>query len=356
MSWRARLTTIALAALATSQVLLAQSSAIKLATVVMCLPQYHPAVSAGQAAMFDHLANGRFIMGVGPGGLLSDFELFGVLDKDRIRLQVSPEFSAINSRNSVNGIPGLDTRAADTTVDLREGQWLAIAGLLQNEQTGTSGRIPFVGDIPVIRTFFSNKTVSRGETELIVLVSPELVHPIEPEDFPCLLPGMDITEPTDWQFYIQGHLEGDPECHHRSTVWPQYADQIHMVHKGRLATESFYVSGPHGFSEILYAFTSMGNNNGSAFAGIGANVPFYNLAGAAAMFVSRTWIIVPVLAMAGALARKKAIPVGPGTLPTHRPLFIGFLVCVVIIVGALTFVPALALGPVAEHLALWGRP
>ncbi|MEO8083876.1 MAG: potassium-transporting ATPase subunit KdpA [Ardenticatenales bacterium] len=111
--------------------------------------------------------------------------------------------------------------------------------------------------------------------------------------------------------------------------------------------------GAHGFSEILYAFSSMGNNNGSAFAGISANVPFYNLLGAVAMFVSRYWIIVPVMALAGALARKKIIPVGPGTLPTHRPLFIGFLVVVVIIVGALTFVPALALGPVAEHLALW---
>lgn len=111
--------------------------------------------------------------------------------------------------------------------------------------------------------------------------------------------------------------------------------------------------GAHGFSEILYAFTSMGNNNGSAFAGLSANTPFYNLAGAAAMFVSRFWIIVPVLALAGALARKKAIPVGPGTLPTDRPLFVGLLVAVVIVVGALTFVPALALGPVAEHLALW---
>jgi len=111
--------------------------------------------------------------------------------------------------------------------------------------------------------------------------------------------------------------------------------------------------GAHGFSEILYAFTSMGNNNGSAFAGLSANAPFYNLAGAATMFGSRYLILVPVLALAGALARKKGIPVGPGTLPTDRPLFIGFLVAVVIIVGALTFVPALALGPVAEHLSLW---
>ncbi len=111
--------------------------------------------------------------------------------------------------------------------------------------------------------------------------------------------------------------------------------------------------GAHGFSEILYAFTSMGNNNGSAFAGLSAATPFYSLAGAAAMIVARYGVLVPVCALAGALAAKKAIPGGPGTLPTHRPLFVGFLVAVVVLVGALTFVPALVLGPIAEHLALW---
>jgi len=112
--------------------------------------------------------------------------------------------------------------------------------------------------------------------------------------------------------------------------------------------------GAHGFSEILYAFSSAGNNNGSAFAGLSANTPFYNLALGVGMLFARFWLIVPVLAIAGSLAAKKIIPVGPGTLPTHNPLFVGLLVGTVLLVGALTFVPALALGPVAEHLTMLG--
>ena len=112
--------------------------------------------------------------------------------------------------------------------------------------------------------------------------------------------------------------------------------------------------GAHGFSEILYAFSSAGNNNGSAFAGLSANTPFYNTALGIAMFFARFWLMVPTLALAGALAAKKRVPVGLGTLPTHTPLFVFFLVGVVLIVGALTFIPALALGPVLEHLALYG--
>jgi len=112
--------------------------------------------------------------------------------------------------------------------------------------------------------------------------------------------------------------------------------------------------GAHGFSEILYAFSSAGNNNGSAFAGLSANTPFYNTALGIAMLFARFWLMVPVLALAGALAAKKKVPAGVGTLPTHTPLFILFLIGVVVIVGALTFIPALALGPVVEHLALYG--
>jgi K+-transporting ATPase ATPase A chain len=108
--------------------------------------------------------------------------------------------------------------------------------------------------------------------------------------------------------------------------------------------------GAHGFSEVLYAFSSASNNNGSAFAGYGANNPFNNAALGVCMFLSRYWIIVAVLAIAGALAAKKPVPVTAGTLPTHTPVFVGWLVAVVIIVGALTFVPALALGPIVEHL------
>ena len=110
--------------------------------------------------------------------------------------------------------------------------------------------------------------------------------------------------------------------------------------------------GPHGFSEILYAFSSMGNNNGSAFAGLGANVPFYNLLGGIAMLIARYWLAIPTLAIAGSLARKKLVPPSPGTLPTHTPLFVAMLIGVVIIVGVLTFIPALALGPIVEHLLL----
>jgi len=111
----------------------------------------------------------------------------------------------------------------------------------------------------------------------------------------------------------------------------------------------------HGFSEILYAFSSAANNNGSAFAGLSANTPFYNIALGIAMWVSRYWLMIPVLAIAGSLASKRATAVTAGTLPTHTPLFIVWLVAVVLMVGALTFVPALALGPVVEHLQMTGR-
>ena len=113
--------------------------------------------------------------------------------------------------------------------------------------------------------------------------------------------------------------------------------------------------GPHGFSQILYALSSAGNNNGSAFGGFGANTLFYNCLLAAAMLVSRYWLIVPVLAIAGSLAKKKYTPPSPGTLPTHTPLFTVLVAGMVLLVGALTFVPALALGPIIEHLQLIGR-
>jgi K+-transporting ATPase ATPase A chain len=111
--------------------------------------------------------------------------------------------------------------------------------------------------------------------------------------------------------------------------------------------------GPHGFSQMLYAFSSMGNNNGSAFAGLSANTLFYNTLGGIAMLFSRFWTMIPILAIAGSLAAKKYVQPSAGTLPTHTPLFILFLAGVVIIVGALTFFPALGLGPIAEHLMLY---
>jgi K+-transporting ATPase ATPase A chain len=110
--------------------------------------------------------------------------------------------------------------------------------------------------------------------------------------------------------------------------------------------------GPHGFTEILYAFTSATGNNGSAFAGISANKPFYNGALAVAMWIGRFFVMVPVLAIAGSLAQKKHTPESAGSFPTTGPLWIGLLVAIVLIVGGLTFLPALALGPIAEHMAM----
>jgi K+-transporting ATPase ATPase A chain len=110
--------------------------------------------------------------------------------------------------------------------------------------------------------------------------------------------------------------------------------------------------GPHGFSEVLYAFSSAGNNNGSAFAGLGANAPFYNVALGAAMYFGRFWLVVPVLAIAGSLVQKKTVPESPGTLPTHAPLFMFWLIAVIIVVGALSSFPALSLGPIVEQLMI----
>ncbi len=111
--------------------------------------------------------------------------------------------------------------------------------------------------------------------------------------------------------------------------------------------------GAHGFSEILYALTSAGNNNGSAFAGLSANTPFYNTLLGVVMWLGRFGVIVPVLALAGSLAAKKRIPVSSGTLGTHGPLFVGLLIGTVLLVGLLNYVPSLALGPIVEHLLLW---
>ncbi len=111
-------------------------------------------------------------------------------------------------------------------------------------------------------------------------------------------------------------------------------------------------TGAHGFSEVLYAFSSAGNNNGSAFAGLGADSPFYNIALGLAMLIGRFWLAIPALAIAGSLVDENKVPASSGTLPTHTPLFIAWLIAVVIIVGALSFLPVLSLGPLVEHLIL----
>ena len=118
------------------------------------------------------------------------------------------------------------------------------------------------------------------------------------------------------------------------------------------AVASMGNAGPHGYSEVLYAFTSQAANNGSAFGGLSGNTPFYNLTGAIAMFLGRFWMIVPAMAIAGSLAAKRSVAATAGTFPTTGPLFVGLLVGTILIVGGLTFFPALAVGPIAEHLSM----
>jgi K+-transporting ATPase ATPase A chain len=120
-----------------------------------------------------------------------------------------------------------------------------------------------------------------------------------------------------------------------------------------LGTSSVGNPGAHGYSEMLYAFTSMGNNNGSAFGGLNANTLFYNILGGCLMLMNRYWIAIAVLAIAGSLVQKKPVPKSAGTLLTHTPLFVMMLVFIILIVGALSFVPTLALGPIVEQLMLW---
>jgi K+-transporting ATPase ATPase A chain len=119
-----------------------------------------------------------------------------------------------------------------------------------------------------------------------------------------------------------------------------------------LAAANVNNRGPHGLGEILYAYTSATGNNGSAFGGINANTPWYNLTLGLAMLLGRFLMIIPMLAVAGSLAAKKAVPVSAGTFPTHGPLFVGLLIGTVLIVGALTFLPALSLGPIIEHFLM----
>ena len=221
-------------------------------------------VLSGQTANF--VSGGQFAVPtvVGVGGAqaaTTSFQNFGtqlnftptVLDHDRIRLQVNPTFSSVNSANAVNGILGLDIQTVQTVVELREGQVLAIAGLLQDQQAAEEDRIPLFGEIRLLKPLFANRNVSRSETELLILVSPELVHPVEPENAPSLLPGMEVTEPDDLDFFIYGNIEGRPEVHHRSTVWPVFRNRLidcrKKYYESYRPCEDFYIHGEHGFSE-----------------------------------------------------------------------------------------------------------
>lgn len=212
------------------------------------------------------LSGGEFpvptVVGVGGAqAATTSFKGFGtaltflptVLDKDRIRLNVTPTFSSLNKTNSVNGIFGLDVRTVSTTVDLRRGQVLAVAGLLQEQQAGSSTRIPFLADIPLLGRLVSSTNITRDETELLILVTPELVHALEPDQAPSILPGMEVTEPNDLDFFIYGDWEGRPDCHHRSTVWPLYKTRSKRCGtvgvEGGQPSDMYYINGPFGYSE-----------------------------------------------------------------------------------------------------------
>ena len=202
---------------------------------------------SGRSASF--VAGGEFavptVVGIGgASAVTTDFRAFGaiisflpvVIDKDHIRLEVSPEFSQINSDLTVNGTPGLNTRAVTTTVEMREGQTLAIAGLLDDSVSGD-----IAGNIPFIWRLLGRRSMSHNETELIILVTPELVHPMDPEEVPPL-PGFDVTEPTNGQFFLRGWLEGNPNMDYRSTVWPS-------LRRRYRAGASSMMSGPFGHGQ-----------------------------------------------------------------------------------------------------------
>lgn len=202
---------------------------------------------SGRPASF--VAGGEFAVpttvGVdGAAAVTTDFRAFGVilnflptvLDKDRLRLEISPEFSKVNQELSVGGTPGLTTRAVTTTVEMREGQVLAIAGLLEDSMEAKKE-----GDVPLLSALIGKREVARNETELIILVTPELVHPLDPEEVPPL-PGFDVTEPTDVQFFLGGRIEGTPTQEMRSTVWPRLRNRYR--HGGPAM-----ISGPFGHGQ-----------------------------------------------------------------------------------------------------------
>jgi pilus assembly protein CpaC len=202
---------------------------------------------SGRPATF--VAGGEFavptVVGVGgASAVTTDFRAFGaiisflpvVIDKDRIRLEISPEFSKISEDLTVGGTPGLDVRAVTTTVEMREGQTLAVAGLLDDSMTANTA-----GDVPFLAKVFGNRSVSRNETELIILVTPELIHPMEPEEVPPL-PGFDITEPDNRHFFIRGDIEGKPTLDYNSAVWPRLRNRYQ-------AGGPAMISGPFGHGQ-----------------------------------------------------------------------------------------------------------
>lgn len=222
---------------------------------------------SGRTASF--IAGGQFAVptAVGLGGVAAattSFQGFGtqlqftptVIDKDRIRLRVAPTFSSLNQGNSVNGIPGLNTRSVFTTVDMREGQWLAVAGLIEEKQSGSKLRVPGIGDIPIGGLIFGRNSIKRDETELLILVSPQLIHPMDAECVPSILPGMDVLEPNNHEFFLGNQIEGLPLGDFRSTtttaapnrgpIQVQHAQKKSMRYR---ESQDFYLQSLHGFAE-----------------------------------------------------------------------------------------------------------
>lgn len=239
-------------------------NALRTHSVGKLLAQPNLMTLSGQPAWFT--AGGAFavptIVGVnGVGGISTGFQRFGtlltfvptVLDKDLIRLNVTPTFSEPNLDLRVNigggggaggGVPGLNIRSATTTVELREGQVLAIAGLFSERVQSEETRVPLLGDIPVLGNLMSNRRTNREETELVVLIEPVLMAPMEPEQV-APLPGFDFKEPDDFEFFVLGMREGSPVGpEYRSTLWP--------FHPGNTSTylrlQNTYLVGPHGHS------------------------------------------------------------------------------------------------------------
>lgn len=216
---------------------------------------------SGQSATF--LSGGQFAVPtvVGVGGAqaaTTTFKDYGtslqftptVLDNDRIRLQVTPTLSSPTGV-AVGDIPGLESRTVNTTVEMREGQVFAIAGLLQDQQAASIRKFPIIGDIPGLNVITADRSIDRLETELLILVTPELVEPLEPDQAPSLLPGMEVTEPNDLDFFVYGDIEGRPNAHHRSTVWPLYKNRLKRCYEcdKHHKSSAFFMKGLHGFSD-----------------------------------------------------------------------------------------------------------
>jgi pilus assembly protein CpaC len=217
---------------------------------------------SGMQASF--LAGGQFPVPVPQGGtgvtsvVTVQWQSFGVqlnftpyvLDDNSIRLTVNPVVSSIDQALGTtlvaggSPVPGLDSRSATTTVEMKEGQTLAIAGLLQVTLDANTSRIPFLGDLPYIGPLFSNTSHQRTEKELLVLVTPHLVAPLDPCQVPCL-PGSDVKDPTDLEFYLKNRIEGHVNANYRSTAnWDQPLGCKRIIN-----LERNYVNGPVGFSQ-----------------------------------------------------------------------------------------------------------